>query len=476
MTRSSLLLCSPLALVAFLACSLDSGGVVQSSSDGRDGSGTTDPGASGGGAATPTEGGASSGTGGTPPIVALTGGSTVLVVTDTGGTTAPGDQTLTEEETCTGLALEPDSIQVEEELTTTIETQVPAPVALYVVLDNSMSMTETGTTGTKWDEAVTALTRFVEDPASGGIDVAIQYFHPVGAGEEPDECDGVAHATPAVAMGRLPEHAPAIVTSLESTELAQSTPTVGALTGGTGYCAAFQASHPDEKCVVVLVTDGQPNACGLSAVCDAPAEGEGGAPGRALGRTCVDPDAAGLLTPIAASGLTSGVVTFTIGMAGVTAEGFQLLDQVAVAGGSDCTPELPGAEACDVTTSGAEGFLAALNAIRDSVTVVETIIETITTTQIVTLPCEWAVPAPPEGETLDPKLVNVNVIDVATSPMTYVPSAADCALAPGPAWYYDDPIAPTKILVCPATCDYLTAQTTARVEVLFGCEREELLR
>ncbi len=479
MKRSPLLLCSPLALFAFLACSLDSGGVVQTSSDGRDGSGGADPSSSGGGAAIPPEGGAPTGTGGTAPSVALTGGSTVLVVTDTGGTAAPGDQTLTEEETCTGLALEPDSIQVEEELTTTLETQVPAPVALYVVLDNSRSMQETGTTGTtgtKWDEAVTALTRFVEDPASGGIDVAIQYFHPVGAAEEPDECDGVAHATPAVAMGRLPEQAPAIVESLQSTELAQSTPTVGALTGGTSYCASFQASHPDEKCVVVLVTDGQPNACGLSAICDVPREGEGGAPGWAFGTTCVDPDAAGLLTPIAAGGLTSGVVTFTIGMAGVTAEGFQLLDQVAVAGGSDCTPELPGAEACDVTTSGAEGFLAALNAIRDSVTVVETIIETITTTQIVTLPCEWAVPEPPAGETLDPKLVNVNVIDVATSPMIYVPSAADCALASGPAWYYDDPIAPTKILVCPATCDTLTAQTTARVEVLFGCEREELLR
>jgi hypothetical protein len=83
----------------------------------------------------------------------------------------------------------------------------------------------------------------------------------------------------------------------------------------------------------------------------------------------------------------------------------------------------------------------------------------------VSLPCEWALPAPPAGETLDPTLVNVNVVDVATTPMVYVPSFAECPLAAGPAWYYDDALAPTKILVCPATCDLLTAQTTARLRV-----------
>ncbi|GEM_PF-678729 len=478
MDRRLLSLGSPLILVSFLACALEPEGGEGGGggSNASEASGGSEANVAGGTGPAANDGGVAPATGGAPPLVAQTGGSAVLVLAATGGTPVPGHTTLTDEDSCTGLALEPESILVEQELTTTLETQVPAPVALYVVLDNSMSMTETGASGTKWDEAVTALTRFVEDPASSGIDIAIQYFHPVGAGSDPDECDGVAHATPAVQMGRLPEHAPAIVSSLGSTELAQSTPTVGALTGGTSYCAAFQASHPDEKCVVVLVTDGQPNACGLSAVCAPPVAGAGGAPVRITGTTCVDPAAAGVLTPIAGAGLTSGVVTFTIGMAGVTPEGFGLLDQIAVAGGSDCTPDVAGAEACDVSTSGAEGFLAALNAIRDSVTVVETITEIVTTTQIVSLPCEWALPAPPAGETLDPTLVNVNVVDVATTPMVYVPSFAECPLAAGPAWYYDDALAPTKILVCPATCDLLTAQTTARVEVLLGCAREELLR
>jgi Mg-chelatase subunit ChlD len=124
-------------------------------------------------------------------------------------------------------------------------------------------------------------------------------------------------------MGRLPDHAPALTSSLGDTGPAGNTPTIDALTGGTDYCAQFQAQHPDERCVVVLVTDGQPNGCGLSSNCGG---GQGG------GNDCVDPNSEAELTPIAAAGQTNGVLTFTIGMAGVTADGFALLDAIAIAG------------------------------------------------------------------------------------------------------------------------------------------------
>ncbi|MBN2193728.1 MAG: hypothetical protein JW751_13005 [Polyangiaceae bacterium] len=474
-------LCSTFVLVLSVACTTEEedGDTVETGARDGSGEGTGSNSATGSnsGSGGATVGGGSSG--GTGAFITPSGGNTVLIES-TGGILSIGDATLTEVETCTGLALEPDSIEVEEEIVTTIETQVPAPFALYIMLDNSMSMNETGvnTGSSKWQEAVSALTSFVNDPASEGMDVAIQYFHPVGAGQAPDECTGEAHATPAVEMGRLPDQAEAIVSSLESTRRASSTPTVGALTGATKYCATFVADHPDEQCVVVFVTDGQPNACGLSAICEVEPEGTGGTAGRTtFGQSCVDPDSASVLTPIAAAGLASGAVTFTIGMAGVTEEGFTLLNAIAVAGGSDCTPDVPGDEACDVTSSGSAGFLAALNAIRDSITVVETFTETIVTTEIITLPCEWAIPEPPPGETLDPTLVNVNVqLEDATTPMVYVPTIDECPVAPGPAWYYDNAADPTRILVCPATCDILTALTTARVEVLLGCERNDLPR
>src|SRR5690606_23255751 len=117
------------------------------------------------------------------------------------------------------------------------------------------------------------------------------------------------------------------------------------------------------------------------------------------------------LTPIAAAGLSSGVTTFAVGMEGVTADGFQLLDAIAVAGGSDCTPAAPGGEACDVSMTGGAGLLEALNTIRDTVVVTETVVETTTETivETVALPCQWAIPMAPSGETLDPNLVNVVV-------------------------------------------------------------------
>ncbi|MBN1611658.1 MAG: VWA domain-containing protein [Polyangiaceae bacterium] len=464
--KRSFLLCSTFLPVVALACTSVSGNDPGDEGDGS--AGSPDIGASTGGS------GDGDGTGAT---TSSTGGG-VLKEIGTGGTVDPGAEQITEEESCTGTALEPETIEVPQEVTTTTETQVPAPVALYVMLDNTLSMDEMGATASKWDEAVSALTSFVEDPASEGIDVAIQYFHPTGgSGQEADECDGVAHATPAVAMGTLPDQAPAIVRSLQSTRTALNTPTGGALTGATNYCATFQTEHPDEKCVVILVTDGEPHGCGLSAIC--PNDTGGGGPGMGGGSAnCVDPNSASVLTPIAAAGLANGVVTFTVGMAGVSEDGFTLLDQVAVAGGSDCTPGAPGDEACDVSTTGAEGLLAALNAIRDSVTVVETHTETFTTTEIVPLPCEWTLPEPPKGSTLDPMLVNVNIVDAATTvttPATYVPSADDCSRASGPAWYYDDPVAPTKMYVCPATCELLAAMPTASVQVLLGCERKDLM-
>src|SRR5262249_15532754 len=148
----------------------------------------------------------------------------------------------------------------------------------------------------------------------------------------------------------------------------------------------------------VLVTDGQPNGCNLTDNCP-----DGGG-------NCVDPRSAGILTPIAgnAFGSPNSVVTFTVGMSGVSADGFALLDAIAIAGGSDCTPGTAGGGACNVTTGGAKVFLEALNTIRHSVQVTGTREQTYTSTVTTTLACEWGIPKPEPGKTFDKKLVNVN--------------------------------------------------------------------
>ncbi len=147
------------------------------------------------------DGGATNAVGGTGIIISQGGGSGVT----------PGSEVLDPGDVCAGLALEPEPAEKEEEITTTRATEVSEPVAIYVMLDNSTSMTDPAGGGerSKWEEAVDALTTFVNDSASADIDIAIQYFNPRGVSDGPEECDGSGHEVPAVEMGPLLEHADA---------------------------------------------------------------------------------------------------------------------------------------------------------------------------------------------------------------------------------------------------------------------------
>jgi hypothetical protein len=85
--------------------------------------------------------------------------------------------------------------------------------------------------------------------------------------------------------------------------------------------------------------------------------------------------------------------------------------------------------------------------------------------------CEWDIPDPPPGETLDPKKVNVDFIDqVAGTKETiyHVNDATQCDATLG-GWYYDDNAAPTRVIACPQSCTKIKAAAQAKLEVVFGC-------
>jgi hypothetical protein len=87
------------------------------------------------------------------------------------------------------------------------------------------------------------------------------------------------------------------------------------------------------------------------------------------------------------------------------------------------------------------------------------------------LACDLAIPTP-TGAALDPKKVNVEID--ANGVSTTVPKVTDAsACGTSVAWYYDDDIAPTKVVLCPAACDAANAQvgagSTGKIQVLFGC-------
>jgi hypothetical protein len=82
-------------------------------------------------------------------------------------------------------------------------------------------------------------------------------------------------------------------------------------------------------------------------------------------------------------------------------------------------------------------------------------------------PCEFALPVAPAGETLDVDLINVLVqpVGAQSSVVPHVSGTASCA-ADG--WYYDDPVAPSKIIFCPTSCAALSEGGT-RVDLRLGC-------
>jgi len=86
------------------------------------------------------------------------------------------------------------------------------------------------------------------------------------------------------------------------------------------------------------------------------------------------------------------------------------------------------------------------------------------------LACEWAIPAPGTGATFESNKVNVQYTTTTTqAPQTvfYVDSASQCT--PQGGWYYDNAVDPSRIFVCPSVCDAVKADTSAKIDILFGC-------
>lgn len=85
--------------------------------------------------------------------------------------------------------------------------------------------------------------------------------------------------------------------------------------------------------------------------------------------------------------------------------------------------------------------------------------------------CVYNIPDPPGGEMIDYTRVNVGFAPNPGGPEEVIPNVpgglADCG--PSGGWYYDDPTAPTQILLCPATCDRVQMSADGSITVKFGC-------
>ena len=368
-----------------------------------------------------------------------------------------------------------------------------SPLAMYIMMDKSGSMTDVpqpflAPLTTKWIAVKNALGGFMNDPASAGISVAIQFFPlsaqsydnfptcaaaedcgdqaecvasslsenhcyprctssatcgasecvPISTSDQVcgnDTCDVAAYTTPEVDFTELPGAQGPITAALNNHQPTTATPTRPALTGAIDHARVWAEQHPDHKVVVVLATDGLPTVCPADATLAERVQ---------------------QVADVAAAGVagTTPIRTFVIGLTMPMDGSAQNLASIAQAGGTGQ------ALIVQANADVAQQFAAALEQIRGAA-----------------LACEFQIPQSGSG-TLDYDRVNVLYSNAAVTEDTvyYVGDESGCDPQQG-GWHYDvDPEAgtPTRIVLCPASCDAVQNDGSASVAISIGCETQTM--
>jgi hypothetical protein len=305
------------------------------------------------------------------------------------------------------------------------------PLDLFFMVDKSASMyCPLGAAGmncvsapippplvTRWSSMKEALTTFAMAPASAGLGAGIGFF-PQLAGNTL-LCAPFNYATPAAEIEALPGSARALATSLDAQTPSGNTPTVPALGGAFDYATRYAAAHPGRTVAVIFATDGEPTSCAIEN-------------NTIAGAVSIAQSASRGVPPIK---------TYVLGVGPNLAN----LNQIAAAGGTG--------QAHLVESGGSQDLLTALGAIRTSA-----------------FSCDYAVPVT-VGKPLDFNEVNVQMRLGSNGMARLIArtgTRSSCGANGG--WYYDDNAAPTRILLCPASCEPLTATVGSAVTVLVGCK------
>jgi hypothetical protein len=236
-------------------------------------------------------------------------------------------------------------------------------------------------------------------------------------------------------VATLPAGAGELLAAVDQHLYEGGTPTLPALTGAVAGALSWGRSHADHKVIVVLATDGLPTVCDPVLDSD-PAQGIAN------------------LAEVAAQGVIDGVQTFVIGVFSFDeqSQAQQNLDTIAAAGGTEH------AFVISTSTDVTKQFLEALNEVR-----------------VIATSCEFALELESGGEPIDYQEVWVRVTDKQTGQQQWIPrvaSANACDPVKG-GFYYDvapgGPTAPSRILLCPASCALLGAAVDRTIEIFTTC-------
>lgn len=331
------------------------------------------------------------------------------------------------------------------------------PLDMFIMLDQSGSMEGMIAGGqTKWQALTGGLKTFFMQPGMNGLSVGIQYFGVAPGGMQcpttcttdadcgstacgpcffgtcfggtsaADSCNASDYAKPDVAITALPGGVSALMASLAMHGPSTGTPTAPALQGAINYASQWSKLHPDHVTIAIFATDGIPGEC--------------------------SPTDTTSIAAIAAQGVVAGIKTFAVGVfepADMPA-GPNLMNAIAAQGGTGQ------AFIFDTNNPNVQSdFNKALNTIRGSA-----------------LGCPYNIPAPPGG-TVDVNEINVQYTPSGGAPivMYHYPNAAACTSGYG--WYYDDNAAPTRILLCAATCGTVSNDATGKIDILLGCPTQD---
>ena len=293
---------------------------------------------------------------------------------------------------------------------TSSATATAKPVYLVFAYDQSGSMSLEG----KWAAAGAAMKSFFVSPSANGIHAAMTLFPKYDA--YPAFCNSSEYTSPDVTVTDLPSAK--FGTALDATAPQAGkggTPTMAALSGAMTYAQQLQKTvAKDATVAVVMVTDGVPEVC-------------------------FDKGDVGPASQVAAAN-ASTIPTYVVGVGSDLAN----LNAIAAAGGTKQALMVSVGDPSKTQTD----LSAAINTIK-----------------VAAVSCDYAIPSPPDGETLDPSKLNVQYTPTggAAQDLDY-----DATCASGSGWHYDDAKHPTRVVACGATCSSIK-NVGGKVDMVFGC-------
>ena len=219
----------------------------------------------------------------------------------------------------------------------------------------------------KWDPVGRAMKDFFADATSKDLKASLDFF-PQGS-DVASICSDATYGSPQVSVRALPDGA--FGQAIDAASPTGPTPTAYAMRGALGYAKGLAANAGDEKVILLLVTDGLPGVYDRN------------------GRTLCSPNTIDTAAGVAAGGFSGSpsIATYVIGVADqANPDGLANLDRIAQSGG---TQKATIVQTNDPTKTKTD-FAAALARVRGEA-----------------VSCDFAVPPPPDGKTIDFGAVNV---------------------------------------------------------------------